>query len=224
MSPGFGSRCPPPLSLPQASYRRPLRVDDDDSHHVSTPPILVHTTNVRRSVIMGRSLTNPAVQNTTENEKIPIPPRAPSPNGSSLSSTEDFIPILHEPVPKLRVTPVKTPMLVIVPPPTPSDDGFTPVTPSPSRWKGFRLARASQLPRDALGIATAAAAGFSRKKSQRAVEESDQFEDTAPLSPFSPRTLDVPSAKPKRRTLFDVLEGWWDLGLLERGRSLRRKV
>jgi hypothetical protein len=147
-------------------------------------------------------------------------PAPPSPHGSSLSPTEDFIPILHQPIPKIGKAPVKTPMLVVVPPPTPSDDGFTPVTPSPSRLMGFKLARASQLPRDALGIATA---GFKRKKSLRAI---DEYEDMAPLSPSSARSMDLPSpvkAKPRRRTLFDVLDGWWDLGLLERGKSLRRK-
>ncbi|KAI3324626.1 hypothetical protein HD806DRAFT_534092 [Xylariaceae sp. AK1471] len=217
LSPGFGSRFPPPLSLPEASHRRPLRgIDGDDFHHVPTPPIMVNA-NVGPSVIMGRSLTDSTVPPA---QHLMVPPPASSPHGSSLSPTEDFIPILHQPVPKLGKTPAKTPMLVVVPPSTPSDDGFTPVTPSPSRLKGFKLARVSQLPRDALGIATA---GFTRKKSQRAI---DEYEDTAPLSPYSARSMDVPSpvkAKPKRKTLFGVLEGWWDLGLLERGKSLRRK-
>ncbi|KAI0433889.1 hypothetical protein F5Y09DRAFT_31661 [Xylaria sp. FL1042] len=150
------------------------------------------------------------------------PPPVPSPRDSSHSPTEDYIPILHQPVLKYGKTPAKTPTLVIVPPPSPSDGDFTPVTPSPSpRSKGFKRIRVSQLPRDALGIATA---GFTRKKSQRAV---DEYDDTAPLSPpYDAHAMDAQvavKAKPKRKTLFGLIEGWWDLGLLERGRSLRRK-
>jgi len=161
----------------------------------------------------------------------------PSPTNSELlSPNDDFIPILHQPMPKLGSTPAKTPMLVIVPPPSPSDDsdGFTPVTPpTPSRTKGFKLARASHfLPRDALGIATT----FTRKRSQRALgdyyDTDDDNDDREPLSPqyqeqYQAQTMEAQlavKAKPKRRTLFGVvLEGWWDLGLLERGKSLRRK-
>lgn len=209
LSPGVGSRFPPPFSLPQASYRRPI-------HHVPTPPVTVNVNNIGP---MGRplmvSIPPPAPAHLA-------PPPVPSPHGSSDSPTEDYIPILHQPVPNLRKTPAKTPTLVIVPPPSPSDNGFTPVTPSPSpRSKAFKRIRVSQLPRDALGIATA---GFSRKKSQRAI---DEYDDTAPFSPpYDARTMDAHLAvktKPMRKTIFGVLEGWWDLGLLERGRSLRRK-
>ncbi|KAI8628991.1 hypothetical protein F5Y19DRAFT_103722 [Xylariaceae sp. FL1651] len=175
--------------------------------------------NAGPTAIVGRSLTGPAPP-PAHAAAMPTPsppPPAASPIGSTHSPTEDFIPILHEPVPKLGKTAVKTPTLVVVPPPTPSDDGFTPVTPSPSRLKGFKLARASQLPRDALGIATAT---FARKKSQRAV---DEYDDITPLSPRDVEAQLAPKVKPKRRTLFGVLEGWWDLGLLERGKSLKRK-
>ncbi|KAI0467118.1 hypothetical protein F4859DRAFT_276672 [Xylaria cf. heliscus] len=216
LSPGVGSRFPPPFSLPQASYRRPVRGVDEDIHHVPTPPIIINGNNAGPK---GRSLT---VSIPPPAPAHLAPPPVPSPHSSTYSPTEDFIPILHQPVPQFGKTPAKTPTLVIVPPPSPSDDGFTPVTPSPSpRSKAFKRIRVSQLPRDALGIA---AAGFSRKKSQRAV---DEYDDTAPLSPpHDARTMDAQLAvkvKPKRRTIFGVLEGWWDLGLLERGRSLRRK-
>ncbi|GAW11592.1 hypothetical protein ANO14919_009390 [Xylariales sp. No.14919] len=172
---------------------------------------------------VGRSLTVPIPPpRPPPPMQSVVPPAAPSPHSATHSPTEDYIPILHQPVPKLGKTPAKTPTLVIVPPPSPSDDGFTPVTPSPSpRSKAFKRIRASQLPRDALGIATAA---FTRRKSQRAV---DEYDDTAPLSPpYDAYTMDAQLAvkvKPKRRTLFGVLEGWWDLGLLERGKSLRKK-
>ncbi|TGJ82053.1 hypothetical protein E0Z10_g6723 [Xylaria hypoxylon] len=219
LSPGFGSRFPPPLSLPVASYRRPVRSIDEDIHHVPTPPVMVNVNNGP----IGRSLTIPIPPpRPPPSAHVIVPPPVPSPHSVSHSPTEDFIPILHQPVPKLGKTLAKTPTLVIIPPPSPSDDGFTPVTPSPSpRSKAFKRIRASQLPRDALGIATAA---FSRAKSQRAV---DEYDDMSPLSPpYDARTMDAQMAvkvKPKRRTLFGVLEGWWDLGLLERGKSLRRK-
>lgn len=176
---------------------------------------------------VGRFLTVP----------IPRPPPArlvtpsPLPSGFLASPTEDGAHILYEPMPKLGRTPAKTPTLVIVPPPSPSDaDGFTPVTPpTPSpRSRAFNRIRASQLPRDALGIATAA---FSRMKSQRAVGGAygDEYDDDdmEPLSPpYDARPMDAQvavKAKPARRTLFGVLEGWWDLGLLDRARSIKRK-
>ncbi|KAI0203539.1 hypothetical protein F4808DRAFT_457812 [Astrocystis sublimbata] len=221
LSPGVGSRFPPPYSLPQASYRRPVHsnIGDGDACHVPTPPLMVNSNNAGpapTSRSLAVSIPPPAPAH------LALPP-VPSPGGSSVSAQEDYIPILHQPAPKFGTTSAKTPTLVIVPPPSPSDDGFTPVTPSPSpRTKSFKRIRASQLPRDALGIATA---GFTRKKSQRAV---DEYEDTAPLSPpyENARTMSAQlavKAKPKRKTILGVLEGWWDLGLLERGKSLRRK-
>lgn len=199
-----------------------------------TPPIVIHNIPTANDPA-GRFLTVPILPPPAAHIAAPSP--APSSPGSSYphSPGSDYIPILHQPVPKLGKTPAKTPTLVIVPPPSPSpsddDDGFTPVTPSPSpRSRGFRrIIRASQLPRDALGIATA---GFARMKSQRAVGGYDDDhhhhhhhhddDDREPLSP----PYDAPAARAKtttRKTLFGVLEGWWDLGLLERGKSLRRK-
>ncbi|KAI1259907.1 hypothetical protein F5Y18DRAFT_432723 [Xylariaceae sp. FL1019] len=194
--------------MPRAALRRPVPMVDEEARPAPTPPLIL---KADAPVNVGRSLTGPP-----PNQPTFLQPPPASPHGSSVSPTEDFIPILHQPVPRLGATPAKTPMLVIVPPPTPSDDGFTPVTPSATspRLKAFRLARASHIPRDALGIATA---GFKRKKSQRAI---DEYDDSTPLSPHTPYT---PKAKPARRTLFGLIEGWWDLGLLERGKSLRRK-
>ncbi|KAI1313961.1 hypothetical protein F5Y03DRAFT_402232 [Xylaria venustula] len=244
LSPGFGSRFPPPLSLPEASYRRPIvrgiTPDDDgdalgeDFHHVLPPSSAMANAN-NLAGPTGRSLTvpNPIPTPVPPPRPVPIviapppaepplPPAAPSPHGSSHSPTEDYIPILHQPTLKFGRTPAKTPTLVIVPAPPRSDGGLTPVTPSPSpRSRGFKRIRVSQLPRDALGIATA---GFSRAKSQRAV---DEYDDTTPLSPpYDAHTMDAHvavKAKPARKTLFGLIEGWWDLGLLERGRSLRKK-
>ncbi|KAI1361193.1 hypothetical protein F5Y08DRAFT_348154 [Xylaria arbuscula] len=251
LSPGFGSRFPPPLSLPEASHRRPVvavvphggAADDyyntDDVHHVSPPTITINDNNMLSEQPRSRSLSSaftehipapPPPAHVKAHSKPLLAPPVPSPHGSSHSSGEegDYIPILHQPILKYGKTPAKTPTLVIVPPPSPSEDGFTPITPpTPSpRSKAFKRIRVSQLPRDALGIATA---GFSRIKSQRGekVEQHDD-DETMPLSPpYDAQTMDaqvaVKAGKPKRKTLFGVLEGWWDLGLLERGRSLRRK-
>ncbi|KAI1424471.1 hypothetical protein F5Y12DRAFT_715229 [Xylaria sp. FL1777] len=245
LSPGFGSRFPPPLSLPEASHRRPIvrgvhsgGDDDDDVHHALAPPVTAAADN--NTGLTGRSLTVPIppprpVHTIAPPPPSPSPPAAaviPSPLGSSHSPNEDYIPILHQPVLKFKKTPAKTPTLVVVPPPPPSEGGglTTPVTPSPSpRSRGFRRIRVSQLPRDALGIATA---GFARKKSQRAVDEYGDDDDTTPLSPpYDTGDARMMAAqqhlgartKSMRKTLFGVLEGWWDLGLLERGRSQRRK-
>ncbi|KAI0509111.1 hypothetical protein F5B22DRAFT_649386 [Xylaria bambusicola] len=233
LSPGIGSRYPPPLSLPQASYRRPVvhgAADDyynDVPHHVLPPPAT--STNdgniVNSRLSRGRSLTLSIPPPPPTHLLAVEPPSQPTPSPQS-SSHEDYIPILHQPVLKYGKTPAKTPTLVVVPPPSPSDDGFTPVTPpTPSpRTKAFKRIRVSQLPRDALGIA---AAGFSRRKSQRGEKVEEPDEETMPLSPpYDAQTMDAQvavKAKPTRKTLFGVLEGWWDLGLLERGRSLRRK-
>ncbi|KAI1205581.1 uncharacterized protein F4807DRAFT_442250 [Annulohypoxylon truncatum] len=123
------------------------------------------------------------------------------------------------------------PPIAIVIPPTPSDDGFTPVTPTPAspRVKGFRLSRAPPLPPspNALGISVPAGKKFVRAQSMKA-EICHVDDDTTPLSPTSGQDLEAQMVtmtrpKPKRKTLWGVIEGWWDLGLLERGKSLRRK-
>lgn len=68
---------------------------------------------------------------------------------------------------------------------------------------------------------------FIRSKSKRAPRDEDGEDDTTPLSPTSIRDVEAQTTarpKPKRKTLWGVIEGWWDLGLLERGKSLRRKA
>ena len=70
----------------------------------------------------------------------------------------------------------------------------------------------------------------------REAEGEGEFDDIVPLTPCSAsapgaaagvrgRDLEVgeAGARKTRRTLFGIIEGWWDLGLLDRGRSLRRK-
>ncbi|KAI1432855.1 hypothetical protein GGR50DRAFT_696657 [Xylaria sp. CBS 124048] len=250
---GFGSRCPPKLSRPKAAYRRPVGKDAHHNHnhqhkhnhhhhhHVPTPPkITVNANNKTRAT--GRSLNDPL-------PPLPVPPVPPlppavyltapqpaqTPYDSHVSPVDDSVSILYTPVPKLGKTSVKTPTLVIVPPPrAPSDDGFTPITPSPSpRLKAFKRIRASQVPRDALGIATT---GFAWRRSQRAVDECDTATTATPVmsSPDGDddddddvsTVMDAQLAikvKPRRRTIFEVLEGWWDLGLLDRSKSLKRK-
>lgn len=127
--------------------------------------------------------------------------------------------------------------IAVVIPPTPSDDGFTPITPTPAspRIKGFRLSRAPPLPsHNALGITIPPPphTKFARAKSMKAeichVDDDDVDDEMTPLSPTRGRDLEAQMVtmtrpKPKRRTLWGVIEGWWDLGLLERGKSLRRK-
>jgi hypothetical protein len=156
---------------------------------------------------------------------IPESPRtfAPPPGQQNSSPTEDFIPMIHKRVPEKIQTRIPTP------PSTPSDDGFTPITPAPSMFspKSRGLGRAPPLPspRDALGLPVSKFMFLGRSKSRRGGDA----DDMEPLSPSVARDMDglpLPvqaSEKPKRKTIWGVLDGWWDLGLLERGKSLRRK-
>ncbi|KAI1076239.1 hypothetical protein F5B20DRAFT_338292 [Whalleya microplaca] len=184
------------------------------------------------TIIMGRSLTGNSNVHPPAPVIIPQAATMPRMPFDSPSPEEAFIPIMHKRVPEPINTNAKAPPIIMPPiPPTPSDDGFTPVTPTPSpRLRGFRITRTSQLAREGLGI-WIPVSKFSRSRSRRAeVRHVDDNADTSPLSPVGNgnRNLDVeaqtaPRTRPKRRTLFGVLEGWWDLGLLERGKSLRRK-
>ncbi|KAK4183540.1 hypothetical protein QBC35DRAFT_393645 [Podospora australis] len=45
---------------------------------------------------------------------------------------------------------------------------------------------------------------------------------TVPLV-ATPIHLTVPPTKPKRKTVWGMIEGWWDLGLIERMNTVRRK-
>ncbi|KAH9894665.1 hypothetical protein F4778DRAFT_784092 [Xylariomycetidae sp. FL2044] len=228
---------PPPLtpSAPEPVHRRSaLRSLDQDVQPTPAPPPIILSSSANSTVILGRSLTG------TSAPPAPaiVPPPASMPFMPSTSPTEAFIPIMHRrPVPapiNTNTNPVVMPPI----PPTPSDDGFAPAAadPSPRQKKGWHVSRAAPLsPRDALGIPISK---FMRTRSRRAqichVDDDDdlddnKFGDTAPLSPrdlgASAHAVAGKTAtgKPKRKTLFGVLEGWWDLGLLERGKSLRRK-
>jgi hypothetical protein len=110
-----------------------------------------------------------------------------------ISAEEDYIPIAHQRIPQKTA---RTPV------PLPSS------------------------PRDALGIPISKIK-LSRSKSNKRV---DVDGDTEPLSPSTPAFASargveegLQPAKPKRKTVWGVLEGWWDLNLLERGKSMRRK-
>ncbi|KAI1374335.1 hypothetical protein F4677DRAFT_176709 [Hypoxylon crocopeplum] len=214
-TPGPGQWVPPPLPKAPEPTRRPpiLRSIDEDIRPVPPPPVIVNAN--AGPTIIGRSLTS--------NKPAPPPAAVRSFDPSdSPSPNEDYIPIIHNPSlgPVHARARAGSPPPTVVIPPTPSDDGFTPVTPTPASptLKGLRLSRAPPLPRDALGIP--AGRKFVRSKSKRVQIEDD---DSTPLSPTSPRNMEA-KQKPKRKTLWGVIEGWWDLGLLERSKSLRRKV
>lgn len=161
------------------------------------------------------------------------------PAAATKSPTVDFIPIAHQREPDDNIK--KTNKTTKNQPPSPSvvtdfeddddnddDDGFTPITPaasSPKKSRGFRTSRTPPLPRDALGIPVSKYM-FGRDKKANS-------EDLEPLSPSAARGLydnELPEPavqqqqKTKRRTVWGMLEGWWDLGLLERGKSLRKGV
>ncbi|ORY57759.1 uncharacterized protein BCR38DRAFT_489761 [Pseudomassariella vexata] len=215
-----------------------LRSIDEDIDPVPVPPPLTYANSAAR----GRSLTRQSIaymppipespaqdkySTTTSRALVPpslaiIPPQTAtmSPMPLSHSPTDDFIPIMHKRIPEKIHTRMPSP------PPTPiddDDDGFTPITPITPRSRGL-------LGRDALGIPVLKSK-FSRSKSKK-VTGSTAFDDLEPLSPSNDvaRGVDgsglpvpVTQSKSTRRTVWGVLEGWWDLGLLDRGKSLRRK-
>ncbi|KAI0000235.1 hypothetical protein F4779DRAFT_622559 [Xylariaceae sp. FL0662B] len=221
----------------------------EDARRVPPPPIMVHATAraaAPPTIIVGRSLESDGNSRVSTPAPAIVPPAATMPrmpfDSPSSSPEEAFIPIMHRraPAPTPIDTSAKAPPVIMPPiPPTPSDDGFTPVTPTPSpRLRGFRVGRTPQLARDGLGIGIwIPVSKFSRSRSRRAEVghvRAGEHGDTTPLSPVSnngdgnldveAQTMTAGRTRPKRRTLFGVLEGWWDLGLLERGKSLRRKV
>ncbi|XXH06169.1 Epsin-3, clathrin recruitment and traffic between the Golgi and endosome [Hypoxylon texense] len=197
-SPGPGRRvAPPPLTVPEPARRPPiLRSIDEDIRPVPAPPILANA-GAGHAIVVGY----PPASNIAR-----PPPAAMKSSHSADSPNEDFITIVHQPSRDhihARVTPL--PPTVI--PPTPSDDGFDPI------------GRAPPLPRDALGIPIGKK--LTRSKSRRVRHDDD--DDTTPLSP-GVETQTASRQRPKRKTLWGVIEGWWDLGLLERGKSLRGKA
>ncbi|RYP67337.1 hypothetical protein DL771_007281 [Monosporascus sp. 5C6A] len=160
------------------------------------------------------------------------------------SPTGVLVPIVHRPPPPPPVlttiantsaNAVRMPPM----PPTPDsdDDGFTPVTPGPSPGPRSPHLRAF----DALGLPVAAAVGraLARVRSRKVtvVDPSSspggEFEDVTPLTPAADRTPldgDLEAAgdggggrKTMRRTFFGIIEGWWDLGLLDMSKSLKRR-
>ncbi|KAK8059045.1 hypothetical protein PG994_009493 [Apiospora phragmitis] len=158
-----------------------------------------------------------------------MPPIPESPTGlappNANSPTDDFIPIIHQ------CGPGKIQTRALFPPgPTrgvakdDEDEGFTPITPSPSDTSPKSPRRwLTSSPRDVLGIPV------SKVFLARKLRKSNDVEDLEPLSPreaptssYPPVPAVVQGAK-ERKTIWGFVEGWWDLGLLDRGRSLRRK-
>ncbi|XDG08928.1 hypothetical protein ABKA04_008543 [Annulohypoxylon sp. FPYF3050] len=231
---------PPPLAAPKPARRPPiLRSVDED-----IPPVpqlsAVHKNSSADSIGNFPPPPAPAVLPAATARSLDLPDDDDDPK-------EAYIPIAHQPSLKGKDKgkgKMPTIPIAVVIPPTPSDDGFTPITPTPAspRLKGFRLSRAPPLPpppppslsHNALGITIPPHphTKFARAKSMKAeichVDDDDDVDDMTPLSPARGRDLEAQMVtmtrpKPKRRTLWGVIEGWWDLGLLERGKSLRRK-
>lgn len=223
-----------PIPPPQAAPILNFRGIDEDISAVPPPPPMIY---VNRPASRGRSLT------TQRNSKITMPAIPESPLTASAAAAaaahEDSIPAKHKRIPeKIRTQNLEVPPLT--PTSAGSDDGFTPVnTPHHGGSGGLASAFSPRLktkipslpsPRDALGIPISKIKSFAARSVGRASPvDSDDLE---PLSPavvvHDADGLPVPvqqqaREKPKRRTVWGVLEGWWDLNLLDRGKSLRRK-
>lgn len=215
-------------AAPQPTHAPVLRSIDEDIAPVPQPPPMVHSRSAPRGRSLARkSVVMPPIPESPLRPKIVItnnqtlaPPLAPPivppeermppmPPMPFDSPTEDFIPIIHQRIPERIRTRVPTP------PPSPSDDGFTPVTPVTPKARRLRFSRTPLSPREALSK-------FGRSRER--VVEADDLEPLSPSTPAHTAGLPLPiQAKPKRKTLWGLVEGWWDLGLLERGKSLRRR-
>ncbi|KAI0153392.1 hypothetical protein BJ166DRAFT_500359 [Pestalotiopsis sp. NC0098] len=201
---------PPPSApthpAPQAAPVLNFRGIDEDITDVPPPPPMIY---VNRPASRGRSLT-------AQRRSAAMPAILESP---------DSIPARHKRIPeKIRTQNLD----VLVPPPTPSDDGFTPVnTPgaplsaylSPKSAK-TKMPRSPISPRDALGIPISKIKAFARSMSPKTASFVE--DDLEPLSPSAARDADglpVPvqaREKPKRKTVWGIIDGWWDLNLLDR--------
>lgn len=203
-------------AAPQAAHQAPIfRSIDEDIEPVPPPPMMLH----QRNGSGGRSLT--ARQNAVTMPPIPESPGGLAPPLATTNSpTEDYIPIIHKRVPaKIRTHGLAPPDLTKEGARDNDDDGFTPITAappsaspkSPRRW--FPTS-----PRDALGIP------MSKYFLGRKLSKSGDAEDLQPLSPRDAPTSypPVPGVPPREKKT-NTIWGWWDLGLLERGKSLRRK-
>lgn len=188
--------------IPEPARRPPiLRSIDEDIRPVPAPPIIVNA-SAGHAIIMNHPST----------DNIPrVPPAVARSFHPGDSPEEDFITIGHQPSRDHADTRAVPPPPIVIPP-TSSDDGLSPI------------GRAPPLPRDALGIPISKRFTFARAKSRRVRYEND--DDTTPLSPDAEVQMATTATRqrPKRKTLWGVIEGWWDLGLLERGKSLRRKA
>lgn len=230
---------PPGAPLPAAQKAPILRATDDNIPDVPVPPPMVYARRMSRgdrsASAQRKSAAMPVIVESPRSTTAPHNRAGPSVvvQPPSSSPTEDFIPIIHKRIPQKINTNIPPP------PPIPSDndddDDYTPITPAPSpyspRAKGIKRAGPLLSPRDALGIPISKFRLPGRSKSKRAAGASP--EDLEPLSPsVNPQggaegLLSVPDQprekQPKRRTVWGIIDGWWDLGLLERGKSLRRK-
>ncbi|KAI1492576.1 hypothetical protein F5X96DRAFT_691178 [Biscogniauxia mediterranea] len=237
-----GTRFPPPLAAPQASHRRPVPARVPVPMQV--PKIMITNTNSNAgpTIILDHS----APRESRDHLQIPLPPPpppavlvAPPPVTVGEDEKEEYIPIIHKPANGEQEKEKRTLRPIIIPPVPASasashnhgnaeddnddddDDGpFTPITPLVSP-----PVREHKTPRNALGIVPVSK--FRRVRSMRAIivggDEDEDEDAAAPLTPLSPGEKGTKAMKPKRKTFFGVLEGWWDLGLLERGKSLRRR-
>lgn len=200
---------PPPTSMPsRESSSSPTEAFIPIMHRrVPSPPPPVVTTTTTSS------------ETTNTKTRIVIPPIPPTPD----SDDEGFTPV------------------------TPGSAGGVAVPRRNNTLKSPRSAGGGGMRAfDALGIPVVARGILGRVRSRKVTivdpskeryndyGDDDGFEDDVPLTPAGAQGRDLEkggmsggdangSRKTMRRTLFGLIEGWWDLGLLERGKSLRRK-
>lgn len=239
-------RFPPPPLAPIRSQRRymyrPRTTDQDDIPPV--PVIAPRSTLPRnRGIITG--ITAPGSRSSSDSDATSASSvrsagsiggglRPPPPAATRRSFRGSMAPIPGSPTDATETAPEATAILTLSPPPK-----AAPLSPTPSSPEGDdddvipdeHKRVPERIPRSPLSSPILLSLGSMAKRAVRRpvpepiivhVPSAARF-DTA--SPVPGPDVKPPPAPPKRKTMWGLgfVEGWWDLGLLERMGTVRRK-
>ncbi|KAK0610011.1 hypothetical protein B0T17DRAFT_621289 [Bombardia bombarda] len=149
----------------------------------------------------------------------PILSRAPPPSNRSLAGS--YPPPPPPPPPPLTMSEkASSPSDDVIPDEHKRIPGLIPRSPlSPMRGFMARRARKHAVPPPIVIQSSSSSGNFDLEKGGGVVTTG--LESVAIQSPAT--TAVQPAAKPKRKTVWGFVDGWWELGLLERMNTVRRK-